>query len=218
VGGTNQSFGINASAELYDPATGQWRFTGSLSEARTQHQAVLLKDGRVLVTGGEDANSVVLSSAEVYDPVTELWTTTGSMNTERIAFTLSLLKNGKALAVGGYNGCQPCNYLKSTDLYDPSSGTWAPSGNLTIGRSGHAAAKLAGGKLVVSGGFDGDNATASVEVYDPNHQAWITVGPMRSKRVVHTMTRLQDGRMLVTAGDDGFDNAYRTAELGTAAP
>jgi hypothetical protein len=177
-----------------------------------------LNDGRVLVAGGENEKSVALSSAEIYDPATALWTTTGSMNTGRIGFTLSLLRDGNALAVGGYNDCQPCNYLKSTDLYDPSSGTWAPGGDLTVGRSGHAAARLPGGKLLVSGGFDGNAATASVEVYDPTHQAWATVGPMRSKRSAHTMTRLRDGRMLVTGGDNGFDVAYKSAELGTTSP
>jgi len=217
VGGTNQS-GINSSVELYDPATGKWRFTGSLSQARTQHEAVLLNDGRVLITGGEDDNSI-LSSAEVYDPVTELWTTTGSMNTERIAFTLSLLKDGKALAVGGYNFCQSCNVMKRTELYDPSDGTWTPSANLMFGRSGHAVATLPDGELVVSGGFHGDDATATVDVYDPNQQAWTAAGPpMRSRRLSHTMTRLQDGRILVSGGDDSFNNAYETAELGTTAP
>jgi N-acetylneuraminic acid mutarotase len=219
VGGIGQT-GITASAELYDPATGKWRFTGSLNEARSWHQAVLLKDGRVLVTGGEDHNAVALSSAEIYDPATELWTTTGNMRAGRIAFTLSLLNNGKALAVGGFNDCQPCNFLKRTELYDPSRGTWAPSGKLTVGRSNHAVATLSDGRLAVSGGFDGETyeATATVEVYDPNQQAWTAAGPMRTKRLAHTMTSLQDGRLLVSGGDDSYNNAYQTAEVGTIAP
>ena len=60
--------GLLASAELYDPATGNWSITGSLNTARSAHTATLLTDGRVLVVGGWDGGSNKLASAELYDP------------------------------------------------------------------------------------------------------------------------------------------------------
>jgi len=52
-----------ASAELYDPATGNWSYTGSLSIERASHTATLLPNGRVLVAAGASTNS-----AELYEP------------------------------------------------------------------------------------------------------------------------------------------------------
>jgi hypothetical protein len=51
------------SAELYDPATGKFTSTGSMSSARSAHAATLLKDGRVLIVGG-----TADATAELYQP------------------------------------------------------------------------------------------------------------------------------------------------------
>ena len=60
--------GLLASAEVYDPATGNWTDTGSLSGGRAYfHTATLLANGKVLVAGGL-ATTAHLASAEVYDP------------------------------------------------------------------------------------------------------------------------------------------------------
>ena len=41
-----------AGAEIYDPASDTWSPAGRLSEARSEHTATLLPDGRVVVAGG----------------------------------------------------------------------------------------------------------------------------------------------------------------------
>jgi N-acetylneuraminic acid mutarotase len=54
---------ITDSAELYDPNTGAWSNTASLSAVRRFHTAVLLSNGKVLVAGGTGGNT-----AEIYEP------------------------------------------------------------------------------------------------------------------------------------------------------
>jgi hypothetical protein len=60
----SEGYFLLASAELYDPGTGSWTATATMSVARDGHTATLLHNGKVLVTGGEGGGT----SAELYDP------------------------------------------------------------------------------------------------------------------------------------------------------
>src|SRR5258708_23152742 len=58
-----------ASAELYDPDTGLFSVTGSMSAARILHAATLLTNGTLLVSGGGDpVKRAGLARAELYSP------------------------------------------------------------------------------------------------------------------------------------------------------
>lgn len=56
-----------ASAELYNPTTGIWTKTGSMSSARSGHTSTTLANGQVLNAGGSNATNE-LDTAELYTP------------------------------------------------------------------------------------------------------------------------------------------------------
>jgi Kelch motif len=193
-----------------DPAvSGAWSFTGSMHDARQQHPATLLLDGRVLVAGGT-VNGVSLTSAELYDPNTGVWSLTGSLNEGRFNYTATLLADGRVLVAGGLDYGPPQRVLKSAELYDPATGTWSQTGRMAVAREWHTATLLPDGKVLVAGG--GTVHEQSAELYDPDTGTWGSTGDLEQRLAFHTATLLQDGEVLVAGGVSGFA-VTRSAEL-----
>jgi len=220
----------------YVPFTGQWSATGSLTIPRYNHTATRLLDGRVLVVEGRSG-----SSTEIYDPVKATWSSFGhgncaavsptcpaSMTTSRYEPTATLLLDGRVLVAGGSGNSfgSPDSALPGrvtspdglAEIYDPAKGTWSATGSMVVGRVNHTATRLAGGKVLVTGGTvdapsRGSAPTASAEIYDPASGTWTATGSMAGARVEHTATLLPRGRVLVAGGRDANSSALGSAEV-----
>jgi N-acetylneuraminic acid mutarotase len=175
--------------------------TDFLDDARNQHAATALADGRVLVTGGLTTGSA-LKSAEIYDPATSTWTTVASMTAYRRLHTATRMDDGRVLVAGGWDDY---NIPAGTEIFNPASGTWSSAGSLVNKRHGHTATLLANGRVMVIGGThtqDGSGTTypTQVEVYYPTTGAWQNGPALPGGRAFHTATRLANGKVLVTGG------------------
>jgi N-acetylneuraminic acid mutarotase len=190
-----------ASAEIFDPATRRWSPAGSLAEPRFGHAAVALKDGQVLVVGGdrEQNSRAHLASAEVFDSATARWASAGTIGDPRTGFTLTALADGRALLAGGL-AADGMTVLRSTLLYDPATNSWSPGPELREARTDHAAAALKDGRVLVTGGIDYLGRLAASEILDPRAGTWSVTGALHNARSFAAATTLQDGRVIVIGG------------------
>jgi hypothetical protein len=94
---------VVASGERWDAASGAFRPGAQMTMPRIFHEATLLSDGRLLVTGGETdpVKGDSMSTAEVWDPHAGVFEVTGAMSTGRSRQTATLLRDGRVLVVGG---------------------------------------------------------------------------------------------------------------------
>jgi hypothetical protein len=119
----------------------------------------------------------------------------------RSGHTATLLPSGKVLIAGGMRRNQ--DFYKSAELYDPATGKFQPTGDMSIGRVGQIAILLRSGKVLIAGGWIGHGPTDSAEFYDPATGKF-TVLPtkMTGKRGRPSATLLPDGDVLIAGGGD----------------
>jgi hypothetical protein len=182
-----------ASVEIYDPTSGLFTATASLSKPSNasmvdglESTATLLLDGRALITGAP-------ATAEIYDPSTAAFTPAAN-STQPPAFatpfgaSATLLPSGQVLLA----------WSGSSVLYDPAAAAFSPTGGLFA--FWNHTALLANGTVLAVGGDDDWGASAGASVYDPAAGASSATANMNAPRADLTITLLPDGQALITGG------------------
>jgi len=145
--------------------------------------------------------------------------TSGAMANAREFHAATLLGDGRVLLAGGLN-YHLGNYvpLFKTETYNPATGAFSSTGDMTNYRYCQTATLLTNGKVLVAGGYDtsfrtppGNLPLATAETFDPATNTFSsTAGNMTVPRACHTATLLINGKVLIIGGDN---TAALTAEL-----
>jgi len=181
AGGLGPPGGMSVSdAEIYDPATGEWTPTGSMVVGRFSFGMITLQDGNVLAAGGVyDLNSSELfnpatetwtrvgdlsdgfesglyllndgralalhgHTGNLYDPDTQSWRETAG---PRGIHVNTVLLDGRVLGSGSGSPVQ------TSEIFDPITETWQPTGEMRNYRQFHSATLLNDGRVLAAGGL-----------------------------------------------------------------
>jgi len=154
------------STVILDPATGVWSAGPSMPEVMVDPVASALPDGTVLVAGGSSPTRVL-----IYDPESETFAYGGYLFEGRTAASAAPLADGGVLIVGGFD---VCSYKASAEVFNFSTGTFAPTASMPQERANPEAIPVAGGRVLVAGGNDSSVTWSSALLYNTDPEARTT--------------------------------------------
>ena len=124
--------GLWLKATVIQVPSGSWAPAGSMAVPRSGAASVLLQDGTILVTGGEDA-SVTLASAEFFSAGS--FAAAPAMNVARKGHTAVVLQDGRVLVAGGKTTGD--GVTNAAEVYSPALNSWIVIASMADARSGH---------------------------------------------------------------------------------
>src|SRR4051794_38030555 len=78
------------------------------------------------------------------------------------------------------NACPAFDFLERRGDYDPSTGTFAATGNMLGPIACHEASRLGNGKVLIAGGYDSkEGGVPNAELYDPAPATFTATGRYR---------------------------------------
>lgn len=242
TGGVDNTGTLLNSGELYDPATNSWSAVSgptTMQFARYNHTATLLNDGRVLICGGQTNNpgaGDVTADCDIFCTATSqtgcgagafrfVQAAPSDLQMARAVHTAVLLKDGKVWFAGGWNGTLTPRFLATTERFDPTSGVMNSAAPLSQGRAFHTATLMGQGKVLIAGGFNGDNTTVNgnsfgilrtAELYDPVANNVIPAASMNARRQAHSATLMAENVVLLEGGLGNITTTYLTSDINGA--
>ncbi|CAN5815798.1 kelch repeat-containing protein [soil metagenome] len=192
-----------ASAEIFDPKTGQFTDEATLLEGREMAQAVALDGDRVMVVSGINPLKGDLASTEIYDHKTHAFTAGPALvDGGRIYHSVLHATDGRVLVLGGVQpGSGGATFLDSVEVYEGNAFQLGPL--LDKGRNS-APLVESSGRVFAFGGYAYEIGLSAYfdEVLYLGKDGWHTIGNLKYGSFGHTATPLADGRVLVVGGSN----------------
>src|SRR5436189_2542012 len=195
------SFSLLGRATAPQVPANTWAPTSDMSVARAGASAVLLYDGRMLITGGK-TDGGVSASAERFSPTGGAFLSTPSMARARANHTSTLLDDGRVLVAGGVGADGQA--VSAAEIYDPHTNSWMAAAPMYRARAGHTATSLFDGRVVLAGGDNAGAPIDSVELFDPYEGVFtLTNARLSHARTGHAAALSYDGLVVIGGGFDG---------------
>ncbi len=201
------------SAELYDPADNSWTPVAGMAQARSNHQLIPLRDGRVLALfGSYNTGLPGETPVEIFDPLADRWQP-AAVPARAGTYKTAVLPDGRVLAVAQGTGSPAF----MTAIYEPGADRWYLGAPLpsSIGdpstRQYFTLTPLRDGTYLVAGGRisipqyrrlstgAGDHRTPEERMvddaarYDPANDRWLTDRPLPGPSERHVAAPFADG-------------------------
>ncbi len=209
--------------------------TPHLVSPRFSHEATLLDDGRVLVSGGwtgvvnnNEIYPYPVVFSQIYEPETDTWTLAGRIESEELTGFLiyspvARLADGRVASValseeaqGGIAG----DVTSAIALFDTESDAWTHLSDIPSNRIFVSIFAVDDKEIVVVGGLDLEAISSSqatiepealVESYSVDAGEWKTLNPMNEAAMEQTLVALDDGRIIVAGGISDLETLRGTA-------
>ncbi len=204
-------------AERYDPASGQWLEAPVLDTYRSGVGASLLRDGRVLLTGGYDGSpveTVVFASALAFDPATNRWSAAAPMPNAHGGHAQVTLPDGRVLVLGGFASYDDLINDRAddhVDVYDPALGTWSTKAAIPSFTQGGTATLLNDGSVLLAGGASSNTMHDTAYRYVPATDRWSAAGRFAGARRRQAAALLPGGGVLIAGGEADGGGALASA-------
>lgn len=192
-------------SELFDPssaAASAFTRPATMLNTRFGHAATLLRDGRVLVTGGL-SGSQITQTCEVYDPSTNTWSAARSMHHARWHHSATLLADGRVFVAGNERIVSSGTARglwggggTTAEIYDPAANVWTDASEMATSSIEHTATLLDDGRVLLVGG----SPDRRVRIYDPKSDTWGFGPELTERRWNSGLLGLRDGTYLAVGG------------------
>jgi DNA-binding CsgD family transcriptional regulator/N-acetylneuraminic acid mutarotase len=186
--------GITGRVERFDPESNSWtRLEDDPAPVKDASAAVI--GGKIYVPGGRLASGAFSRALQIYDPITRHWTE-GALLPKAISAYAMVAFEGSLYLFGGLDGS---NYLNTVYKYTPNEagGEWQLMKSKMPTARAYAGAAIAGGRIYVIGGYDGQRALTVNEAYQPAREdtadnPWFTKKSMPAGRYGMGIASLAD--------------------------
>ncbi|MEW6747402.1 MAG: kelch repeat-containing protein [Planctomycetota bacterium] len=226
VNGTDVLTGGISSTEIFDPNALSFSPGPNMSVPRVAHTAVALANGDVLIAGGLTWKDIfgtripsIDDSAQVYSWSSGSLGSEISMVASACGHAATRLLDGRIAHFGGASGnIYAPTLLATVQIYDPATSRFVTGPALLEGRAVHAAALLADGTVLVTGGAAGTvtapTLLASAELWNAATGS-LSLPDLDAERALHVSPVLPDLTALVIGGATGAlgDATLRTARI-----